>query len=130
MEWSIEFDGTPQNITVTAKGRALPSDFGRVLEDVCLDERFAPGMLILLDLSDVEMDLVPQSEMVRFADELTEFRDRCEGCVLAIVSVQPLAASLVRAAGIAARADWLRVWVAPTFDEAATWLESQLALRG
>ena len=129
MDWLFEFDRVPHDVTVTATGQALAVEFGQLFEALCADERFEPGMLILLDLRNVDLDLVPQMELGRVSEGLGALRERCEDCALAIVCTPPLAASLIRGADIGGHAHWMQVWVSCTVDEAITWLESQLALR-
>jgi hypothetical protein len=129
MDWLFEFDRAPHDVTVTATGQALAAEFGQLFESLCVDERFVPGMLILLDLRDVDLDRVPQMELARVTEDLGHLREGCEGCALAIVCTPPLAASLIRSADIGRHAQWMQVWVSCTVDEAITWLESQLALR-
>ena len=129
MDWLFEFDRAPHDVTVTATGQALASEFGRLFEALCADERFEPGMLILLDLRNVDLDLVPQMELARVSEGLGALRERCEGCALAVVCAPPLAASLIRGADMGRHAQWMQVWVSCTVGEAITWLESQLALR-
>ena len=129
MNWHFEFDCSPHDVTIAASGQALATEFRQLFETLCADARFEPGMLILLDLRDVDLDLVPQMELERVSEGLGALQERCEGCALAIVCTPPLAASLVRGAHVGGHAHWMRVWVACTTDEAITWLESQLALR-
>ena len=129
MDWLFEFDRAPHDVTVTATGQALATEFGQLFEALCADERFEPGMLILLDLRNVDLNRVPQMELGKVSEGLGTLRDRCEGCALAIVCTQPLTASLIRSADVGGHAHWMQVWVANTVDEAITWLESQLALR-
>ena len=129
MDWLFEFDRAPHDVTVTATGQALATEFGQLFEALCADERFEPGMLILLDLRNVDLNRVPQMELGKVSEGLGTLRDRCEGCALAIVCTQPLTASLIRSADVGRHAHWMQVWVANTVDEAITWLESQLALR-
>lgn len=129
MNWTVEFDQAPHDVTVTADGQARASEFGRLFEELCLDERFKPGMLILLDLSNVDMDLVPQASVGRSFNGLAALRDRCDGCALAIVCTTPLASSLMRAGDMGESVPWMNVWRALTADEAAAWLRTQAAFR-
>jgi hypothetical protein len=128
VRWVIDFDRSGHAVAVTATGRALAAEFNRLFEELCFDERFEPPMLILLDLRELDMDPVPQSGMIEFAEELDALRDRCEGCALAIVCTSPLESSLMRSADIGRRAAWMRVWVAASIEEATAWLASQRAL--
>ena len=129
MDWVFEFDQSPHDVTVTATGQSLATEFDQLFESLCADEWFESGMLILLDLRNVDLDRVPQMELAKVSEGLVALREKCEGCALAIVATQPLAASMIRRADLGVAANWMRVWVACTVDEAATWLKSQLALR-
>ena len=129
MNWSVEFGGSPHDVTVTASGEALADDFRPLFNALCHDARFESGMLILLDLTAIDLELAPQASMAELGNQLASLSDRCEGCALAIVCEAPLEFSLLRAADLGSAAGWMRVWVACSADEATTWLESQLALR-
>lgn len=129
MEYRFEFGGSPQDVAVIASGMASVSEFSRLYENLCDQSQFEPGMLILLDLTDVDMSAIPLGEAPEIGRGLAEFRDHCEGCIMALVCRDPLTTVLTRAAEIGGTADWINVWVACSRDEATTWLESQLALR-
>ena len=128
MEYRFEFGGSPQDVTVIASGVASVSEFSRLYENLCDQSRFEPGMLILLDMSEVDMSAIPLGEAPKIGRGLAEFEDRCEGCAMAVVCRDPLTTVLTRAGDIGGTAD-VDVWVACSRDEATTWLESQLALR-
>ena len=128
MEYRFEFAGSPQDVTVIASGAASVSGFGRLFENLCGQLRFEPGMLILLDLVETDMSAIPLSEAPGIGRGLAEFRDRCEGCAMAVVCRDPLTAVLMRE-GVGGGADWIDIWVACSRDEASAWLESQRALR-
>lgn len=128
MEYRFEFTGSPQDVTVIASGAASVSGFGRLFENLCGQLRFEPGMLILLDLTETDMNAIPLSEAPEIGRGLAEFRDRCEGCAMAVVCRDPLTAVLMRE-GVGGTADWIDIWVACSRDEASAWLESQRALR-
>lgn len=97
MDWVFEFDQSPHDVTVTATGQSLATEFDQLFESLCADERFEPGMLILLDLRNLDLDRVPQMELAKVSEGLVALREKCEGCALAIVATQPLAASMIRA---------------------------------
>jgi hypothetical protein len=129
MEYRFEFGGSPQDVTVIASGVASVSAFSRLYENLCDQSRFEPGMLILLDMSEVDMSAIPLSEAPEIGRGLAEFQDRCEGCAMAVVCRDPLTTALTRASDIGGAADWIDVWVACSREEASAWLESQLSLR-
>jgi len=129
VEWVFQFDQSPHDVTVTATGAAVATELDQLFEALWSEERFEPGMLVLLDLGNVDLERVPQIELGRVSDGLAAFQERCEGCALAIVATQPLAASMMRGVDFGGDARWMRVWMAWNVEEAVTWLESQLALR-
>jgi hypothetical protein len=49
MRWTIEFAGGPQDVTVTMWGRATREGIFGVNGDLVSDERWLPGMRVLLD---------------------------------------------------------------------------------
>jgi hypothetical protein len=128
MEYVFEFGGSPEDVTVTASGIARVSKFRHMLEQLCDDARFQPGMKILLDLCALDMSEVADMEVVKIGHSLDELQDRCQGCALAVVCPDPLAAALMRHAELAERAKKVHVWFAWSRDEARTWLESRSAL--
>ena len=129
MEYRFEFGGSPQDVTVIASGVASVSEFSQLFENLCDQSRFEPGMLILLDLTEVDMSAIPLSEAPEIGRGLAEFQDRCEGCAMAVLCRDPLASVLMRAGDIGGIAAWIDVWVACSPEEASAWLENQLALR-
>ena len=128
MEYRFEFGGSPQDVTVIASGVASVSGFSRLYESLCDQSRFEPVMLILLDLTEVDMSAIPLSEAPEIGRGLAEFQDRCEGCATAVLCRDPLASVLMRA-GVGGTADWIDVGVACSREEASAWLENQLSLR-
>jgi hypothetical protein len=128
MEYRFEFGGSPQDVTVIASGVASVSGFSRLYESLCDQSRFEPGMLILLDMSEVDISAITPNEEREIGRGLAELRDRCEGCAVAVVCRDPLATALTRA-GVGGTADWIDVWVACSREEASAWLENQLSLR-
>src|SRR5918995_5305373 len=129
MQYEFKFGGSPEDVSVTASGDASVSDFTQLYRELCEQPQFRPGMMVLLDLSDVDMSAIPLSEAPKLGRGLADFQERCEGCCMAIVCRDPLTSVLTRA-GDFAGAQWMNVWVACSREEASAWLESQLALRG
>ena len=54
MEFTIEFGGDPQDVTITLSGVATPGSFRRFNEARLSDERFRKGLVILLDASSLD----------------------------------------------------------------------------
>lgn len=129
MEYTIEFGGTPQDVTVRASGLARVSGFRHLYEALFADERFTPGMLVLLDLTELDLAEIPGNGAGEIGRALGEFRERCEGCALAVVCTDPLASALIRRSRLGEDAPGVDVWIACSLEEARAWLESELALR-
>jgi hypothetical protein len=72
MQFSIEFGGDPQDVTITATGPADPAAFVRMNETLVADPRFRPGLSYLVDFSDLEAADLPPSDVERIAARGTE----------------------------------------------------------
>jgi hypothetical protein len=128
MEYTFEFGGVAQDVTVTATGVARVTEFRQLYEQLCNDPRFQAGTRILLDLRRLDLSEIPLMEAAKIGHSLAEFQTRCDGCAIAVVAEDPLTAVLIRAAGLGDGVDWLNVWVACSRAEASHWLECQIGL--
>ena len=61
MDFTIEFGGDPQDVTITLFGVASPGGFLRFNEARLSDQRFREGLLILLDASDLDTSQMTES---------------------------------------------------------------------
>ncbi len=61
MDFTIEFGGDPQDVTITLSGVASPEGFLRFNEARLSDQRFREGLLILLDASALDTSQVTES---------------------------------------------------------------------
>ena len=73
MEYRIEFGGEgPQDLTITLRGVGDPDDLAFCNEEVSADPRFRTGLLILVDMSELETWPVTESEVEATADRVQE----------------------------------------------------------
>ena len=128
MEYAFEFEGFPQDVTVTASGDARVSEFRQLFEELCDQPSFEAGMRVLLDLCEVDMGAIPLMEASKIGLSLAEFQDRCEGCSIAVVSRDPLTSVLTRAAEFRETVEQVDVWFAITREEAREWFLLQIAV--
>jgi hypothetical protein len=67
VEFSIEFGGDPQDVTITASGTGNLLGFATLNERVLADPRFRAGLSYLIDLSDLEVGDLPPDEVEQIA---------------------------------------------------------------
>lgn len=72
MQFSIEFGGDPQDVTITATGPADPAAFVRMNETLESDPRFKAGLTYLIDFSGLEAAHLPPSDVEQIAARGTE----------------------------------------------------------
>jgi hypothetical protein len=72
MQFSIEFGGDPQDVTITATGAAEPAAFEQMNERLLADPRFRPGLSYLVDFSDLDAADLPHSDVEQIAARGTE----------------------------------------------------------
>ena len=129
MEHTIEFGGSPQDVTVTASGMASVGQLSRMLSQLCEEPAFEAGMRILLDFTHLDMSAIPRMDAAQVSRALAALQDRCAGCSIAVIAHEPLTAALLRAAEFRETVEQVDVWFAITREEALAWLELQTAKR-
>jgi hypothetical protein len=72
MEFTIEFGGGPQDVTVTTFGIADVDGSRRLYAALASDPRYRAGMLILADHSALEMSRLTDLDLERIAAAITE----------------------------------------------------------
>jgi hypothetical protein len=85
MEFTIEFGGDPQDVTITLSGIATPESFRRFNDARLSDERFRKGLVILLEAS--TLDTSQMSEVL--------FQEAVEPMLERELSDPPLALAIV-----------------------------------
>ncbi|HEY4413071.1 MAG TPA: hypothetical protein VGN06_08755 [Gaiellaceae bacterium] len=67
MEFSIEFAGDPQDVTVTVSGPGDLAGFALLNERLVSDPRFRAGLSYLIDFSELEVAELPQEDVEQIA---------------------------------------------------------------
>ena len=91
MEYTIEFDGTPQDVTITSNGLADEQGLVGFVRDLVSDSRFRPGMLILVDHLAVDASKVTSSALRAQAEAVIKHAEEFGDSKVAIVIPTPLA---------------------------------------
>ena len=72
MEFSLDFGGFPQDLTITLRGVADALGARRLATDLAADPRFRPGLLILVDVTDLDTATVDDNELYADATAFIE----------------------------------------------------------
>jgi hypothetical protein len=86
MEFTIEFGGDPQDVTITLSGLATPESFRRLNEARLSDERFRRGLVILLDASTLDTSQMSESMLQTAVEPMLERELNDPPLALAIVA--------------------------------------------
>jgi hypothetical protein len=125
VEFTIEFGGFPQDVTIVVSGSALPLDFVHLARALGADPRARAGMAMLVDLSALDASSIDADLMLEGAEPIVA-RDWAQPplAVALVAPSDPLfeAATLWRAhlGGARSRREVFR-----TREAALAWLEKQ-----
>jgi hypothetical protein len=125
VEWTIEFRGDPQDVTITTSGPATLESFLEMNAALLSDPRFRAGMLILVDHSDLDVTPLLQDEVASIGYNIARRGEHFAGTVAAIVCGTREAFGLLRIAQAHAAPSPLRSEVFYDRDEALRWLRMQ-----
>ena len=122
MEYSIEFGGAPQDVTVTTSGIGEAAVFVQFVEELVSDPRFQPGMAILVDHSALDTRALFAPDMRVIANEVLSRDDQIGTSLVAIVAPAALTFGLARMWKAYTQAARLRSRIFYLRDDAIAWL--------
>ena len=125
MRWTIEFGGDPQDVTVTTSGTATPEGFAGMNAELAEDDRFGPGMLVLLDHTDLVVDELSSQDIRRISDDFRRHEDALRSAIVAIVAPEPVQFGLARMSTIMAEPPTPTIQVFHTRAEAVESLQKR-----
>jgi hypothetical protein len=96
VEYSIEFGGDPQDVTITCSGRADIDGIKRLNEQLVSDFRFRPGMAMLVDSSALDTRRFSAGEMQEMTECVLERDWEFPPRAIAVVLPTPLTQDLNR----------------------------------
>ena len=125
MEFTIEFAGDPQDVTIVASGAADPAGFELMNERLMSDPRFRAGLSYLIDLSGIDVTALPPSDVEGIAERGSVNTWHYPPRAVAIVASNPetLAQTQIAIAHMGGRKSGHRAFA--TRDEAIAWLREQ-----
>ena len=126
MEYTIEFGGTPQDVTITTTGVADAKGLVGLVRDLVASPDFRPGMLILENCLELDVSRLRSSELREQADAVVGLDDRIGASKCAIVVPGPATFGLARMwqAYVDSRAA-IESQVFYSLAEGREWLESK-----
>jgi hypothetical protein len=126
VEYSIEFGGDPQDVTITMSGCADIDGFRRVTAALVADPRFGAGLTILVDHSALDLTPLSNGDVPKATDALLERDWNFPPKAVAIVAPPTPHALEFAERGVAHMSVLQRPRrVFRSRDEALTWLREQ-----
>jgi hypothetical protein len=125
VEFSIEFGGDPQDVTIAVSGVGDLAGFASLNEAVLSDPRFRVGLSFLIDFSELEVAELPQHEVEQIAGVGTASTWDYPPRAVAMVATNPAtrAQAQLAVAYMGGSKSGHRVFV--TREEAVAWLRER-----
>jgi hypothetical protein len=122
VQHTIEFDGSPQDVTITTSGAASREGLIAFVRDLVDDPRFRPGMSILVDHLAIDATTLEGADVRSQAEVVVELEERLGPCHVAIVVPTPLAFGYARMYELHAAETQIHSRVFYSRDEGLAWL--------
>ena len=125
MEFSIEFGGDPQDVTITASGAGDLAGFASLNERLLSDPRFKAGLSYLIDMSDLEVAELPAYDVEQIAEVGNESTWNYPPRAVAMVATNPATREQAQLAIAYMGGSKSGHRVFATREEAIAWLREQ-----
>ena len=89
MEYTIEFGGEPQDLTVTLSGPADPAAFREYNDRIVSDPRFRAGLAILIDVSSLDTSHLTDDDLQVASAPMTQRDWDYPPLAIAVVAPDP-----------------------------------------
>ena len=86
MNYSLEFGGDPQDLTMRLSGALDPLSIRAFVVDLMAHPDYRPGMRIMVDLSDLDTSSITEEEYERVSDVISDRDHRFPAKAIAIVA--------------------------------------------
>ena len=130
MEYSIKFDGPPQDVTITTFGLADAEGLIGFVRDLVANPRFRPGMLILADHLSIDASRLTGADVRAQASVVVGLAEQLGRSKVAIVVPTPLTFGYARMYEHHAVETQLESRVFYSRRDALAWLESERSSLG
>jgi len=125
VEYTIEFGGEPQDVTVTQWGTADLETLRKVNAELTSNPRYRGGLLILFEDSHLDLSGLGDGELEQIAAEIVELEWGMPPRAVAIVALSSQTRSRVREVVAHLGGSLSRRRIFTTRDEAIAWLREQ-----
>jgi hypothetical protein len=125
VEYTIEFGGAPQDITITTSGSASVEGLIGFVTDLVASPRYRPGMAILIDHMLLDTRPLTAADIKTFATAVVTHDQQIGASRVAIVVPDPLTFGFARMYELHAEPAQVRSKVFYSRSDALTWLEER-----
>jgi hypothetical protein len=125
VEYSIQFGGPPQDVTITTSGSATAAGLIGFVTDLISNERYRPGMSILVDHMALDASTLSAADVRALAQTVVRLDDEIGSSRVAIVVPDPLTFGFARMYELQAADAQVRSRVFYGRSDALTWLQEQ-----
>jgi hypothetical protein len=122
VEYTIEFGGAPQDVTIRTSGPATAEGLIAFVTDLVADPRFRPGMAVLVDHSDLDARPLTGADIRAMAEVVIRLDERIGTSRVAILVPNPLTFGYARMYELHAAETQLHSRVFYSRDDALMWL--------
>jgi hypothetical protein len=125
VEYTIEFGGTAQDVTITTSGPATVEGLVGFVTELVANPRYRPGMAILVDHTELDARPLSARDIQALADTVIRLDAQIGPSRAAIVVPDPLTFGFARMYEQEAEAAQVRSKVFYSRSEALDWLQSE-----
>jgi hypothetical protein len=127
VEYRIEFEGTPQDVTITTSGPATAKGLIGFVTDLVASPRYRPGMSILVDHTALDARPLTAADIQALADAVVRLDEQIGSSRAAIVVPDSLTFGFARMYEHHAEAAQVRSKVFYSRSDALAWLATHTA---
>jgi hypothetical protein len=124
VEYTIEFGGAPQDVTITTSGSASVDGMIGYIANLVASPRYTPGMSILVDHRSLDARPLTAADIKAFALAVVKRDEQIGPSRIAIVVANPLMFGFARMYELHAEESQVRSKVFYSHSDALSWLES------
>jgi hypothetical protein len=125
LEYTIDFSGSPQDVTITTSGPASRHGLVGFVQDLVDDPRYRPGMFVLVDHLALDATTITGDDIRAQADRVIKLEQQLGPCKLAIVVPTPLAFGYARMYELHTAETQVHSRVVYTRNEGLAWLDAK-----
>jgi hypothetical protein len=125
VEYTIEFGGEPQDVTIKTSGQANAEGLIGFVTDLVASSQYQRGMTILVDHTGLDASTLTATDVRALADAVLRLDDQIGASKVAIVVPNPLTYGFARMYELQAEAAQVRSSVFYSLSDALAWLERQ-----